>query len=407
MARLFSELNARGDVDRFTLKAKEKELKFDGTIKNRSDNKLFIELYGKVKRWCEEDLFDITFQINRMSYQLQHLALSNIQKHELFDILIHNWEYYVKVPGTCISKRSAHPSLNEEQAKAVETIVNGDYYPLPYLLYGPPGTGKTKTLVAAIEQIVKKTWDKNILVCAQSNAACDEIAERLSPILSPKEMIRLYSLSRGDNIKQSLKDYSNLFDGEIKFPPLSDLYKYRVVICTLATAGCITRANCDPDHFQYVIIDECASAHETITLVPIAGLCTSLRKVHANIVLAGDPKQLDAVTKSVWAIKLKFGKSFFEQLIELPRYEIISGEDSVYVTQLVKNYRSHKAILHIPNQLFYQGVLEAKTSPNIADLNISLPKLRPDFPVLFKSIQGNWKRPESETRFVQFSFFFL
>lgn len=40
------------------------------------------------------------------------------------------------------------------------------------------GTGKTKTLVAAIEQIVRTT-DQNVLVCASSNAACDEIAVRL------------------------------------------------------------------------------------------------------------------------------------------------------------------------------------------------------------------------------------
>lgn len=29
------------------------------------------------------------------------------------------------------------------------------------------------------------------------------------------------------------------------------------------------------------------------------------------------------------------------------------------MTQLVKNYRSHPSILHIPNQLFYESKLEA------------------------------------------------
>lgn len=137
------------------------------------------------------------------------------------------------------------------------------------------GTGKTKTIVAAIEQIVRTT-NKNILVCAQSNAACNVIAEGLSKVLTRKEMLRMFSMSYElDQISETIQPYCNLFEGGLKYPSLEYLYKFRVLICTLSTSGCLVRAresyNFNPKHFGYVFIDECASALETMALVPIAG----------------------------------------------------------------------------------------------------------------------------------------
>lgn len=39
------------------------------------------------------------------------------------------------------------PLLNYEQRKAVNTVLNDLYGPVPYIISGPPGTGKTKTMV--------------------------------------------------------------------------------------------------------------------------------------------------------------------------------------------------------------------------------------------------------------------
>lgn len=166
-------------------------------------------------------------------------------------------------------------NLNSEQTTAVRNITAGENHPLPYILYGPPGTGKTRTLAAAIEQIVRTT-DKNILVCAMSNAACDEISERLLTVLSSDEMYRMYAVSYNSvKLRSSLASHCNLEDEKLYYPALRNLYQYRVLICTLTTAGCLTRARCDSvfkaDHFKYVFIDEGASAHEAMTLIPIAG----------------------------------------------------------------------------------------------------------------------------------------
>lgn len=78
-----------------------------------------------------------------------------------------------------------------------------------------------------------------------------------------------------DKISPTLKPFSNLYDGELKYPSLDYLYEFRVLICTLSTAGCLVRTRSNwkfnSDHFGYVFIDECASAHETMALIPIAG----------------------------------------------------------------------------------------------------------------------------------------
>lgn len=150
------------------------------------------------------------------------------------------------------------------------------------------GTGKTRTLVAAIEEIVRSS-NKCVLVCANSNSTCDEITERLLDVLDFGEMFRMYAKSVDPKkISDRIKPISNRSSEGIRYPSLAFLYKFRVLICTLNVAGFIARAReytmnlrrktiiCEnysfhADHFSHVFIDECASAHEPISLIPIAG----------------------------------------------------------------------------------------------------------------------------------------
>lgn len=94
------------------------------------------------------------------------------------------------------------------------------------------------------------------------------------------------------------------------------------------------------------------------------GLCTSQKQIHAKIVLAGDPKQLDAVTRSAVARGLGHNTSWMERLCETNLYQRKDGKyNEIYIMQLVKNYRSHPKILQIPNELFYENSLEACAKP--------------------------------------------
>lgn len=100
-------------------------------------------------------------------------------------------------------------TLNAEQKLAVENILAARNVPLPYLVFGPPGTGKTKTLCAAIEIIVKTT-NNNVLMCANSNSVCDEITERLMNVLEPADILRLYTKTYNPTkLKPLIKPVSN------------------------------------------------------------------------------------------------------------------------------------------------------------------------------------------------------
>lgn len=95
------------------------------------------------------------------------------------------------------------------------------------------------------------------------------------------------------------------------------------------------------------------------------GVCTTNGKIHASIVIAGDPKQLDAVTKSRLAEEMGFKTSFLENLFNQKLYkrDPNTGKfNGKYIIQLERNYRSHPVILKIPNESFYDGTLRAEAS---------------------------------------------
>lgn len=226
--------------------------------------------------------YDINFHINRLPYQLQHNALQWVNHHKLFDVLINNplmnlnHDSYQNSSKNYKFTCDIAEKLNESQKKAVHNIIHSRNRPIPFLLFGPPGTGKTRTIVAAIKEILLTT-NNSVLVCAHSNAACDEITKRLLDVLSGDMVYRMYAKSFNTRtISHDIRKICNLRHGEIKFPSLDFLYQFRVVVSTLLTAGCITRAreqdaNFDSSHFSHVFIDEAACTHETASLIPIAG----------------------------------------------------------------------------------------------------------------------------------------
>lgn len=173
-------------------------------------------------------------------------------------------------------RTKAARDLNFEQKAAVQSILEGCNRPLPFLVFGPPGTGKTKTIVAAIAEIIKTT-KKHVLVCSMSNVACDEIMKRLLKILEREEVFRMYAKThKPELVHPSIMAACNLRNGKFSFPCLQFLYGFRVLVCTIYTAGVICRARdvdpyFDASHFSYTFIDEAAFVHETTTLSAIAG----------------------------------------------------------------------------------------------------------------------------------------
>lgn len=118
---------------------------------------------------------------------------------------------------------------------------------------------------------------------AHSNAASDELTMRLLDVLHDGELFRLYAKSfKKETLNAKIKPICNLENGEFQFPALKYLHKFRVIVTTLLSSGCLVRAREeDPDfdssHFSRIFIDEAGCIHETASMIPIAGLYLPFR----------------------------------------------------------------------------------------------------------------------------------
>lgn len=108
---------------------------------------------------------------------------------------------------------------------------------------------------------------------------CDEITTRLLKLFDKEIIFRMYAKSY--NVKNLNKEImkcsnSNIMKGQFRIPCLKYIYKFRIMIFTSLTAGCLSRGfqlpEFDPSHFSHIIIDEGASTNETTTLIRICGI---------------------------------------------------------------------------------------------------------------------------------------
>jgi len=70
------------------------------------------------------------------------------------------------------------------------------------------------------------------------------------------------------------------------------------------------------------------------------------------------------------------------------------------VVKLVKNFRSHPAILKFPNERFYRGDLQACGDPKVIDFYVGSSHLvNKKFPIVFHSISGKDDREATSPSF--------
>ncbi|NXP23788.1 SDE3 helicase, partial [Scytalopus superciliaris] len=357
--------------------------------------------------------FDVTFTFNRLLLQVQHRAATLAMRRGLSSLLFPSASCYKSLCPGPFQPRWFDRKLqaNEEQCRAVTHIVTGMSRPAPYLIFGPPGTGKTVTVVEAIKQVWTCFKDARILACAPSNSAADLLCQRLITDIAPRHVYRLIASSRSyREVPADIRPCCNWDDEQSSYvyPSKEYLGRYRILITTLVTAGRLVSANFPPGFFSHVFIDECGQAVEPESVVAIAGLLTPMdEKTNPNggqLVLAGDPKQLGPVLTSPLAIEHGLGTSLLERLmLHNTLYKKSSGGyDPQFVTKLLWNYRSHEAILKIPNELFYDSELKACESDGLDVRNLycnweELPKK--GFPIIFHGVCGEDQREEKSPSF--------
>lgn len=365
------------------------------------------------KKFVNNMKFDVTFTFSRLPLQFQHRAAALAMRCGLSSVLFPSASWHMSLFPGPFQPRWFNRKLetNEEQCRAVTHIVTGMSRPAPYLIFGPPGTGKTVTMVEAIKQVWTCFENARILACAPSNSATDLLCQCLIEDIAPQNVCRLIASSRScREVPADIMPCCNWDDRQRSYvyPSKEHLRHYRIIITTLVTAGRLVSANFPPGFFSHVFIDECGHATEPESVIAIARLLAPMDpKINPNggqLVLAGDPKQLGPVLTSPLAIQHGLGTSLLERLmLHSPLYKKSSGGyDPQFITKLLWNYRSHEAILRIPNELFYDNELKVCKSDGLDIRNLyctweELPKK--GFPIIFHGVRGEDQREAESPSF--------
>ncbi|XP_062186323.1 regulator of nonsense transcripts 1 homolog [Phragmites australis] len=299
------------------------------------------------------------------------------------------------------------PELNASQVLAVKSVLQK---PIS-LIQGPPGTGKTVTSAAIVYHMAKQGQGQ-VLVCAPSNVAVDQLAEKISStglkvvrlcaksreaVSSPVEHLTLhYQVRHLDSSEKSeLHKLQQLKDeqGELSS---SDEKKYKalkratereilqsadVICCTCVGAGDPRLSNF---RFRQVLIDESTQATEPECLIP---LVLGVKQV----VLVGDHCQLGPVIMCKKAARAGLAQSLFERLVIL----------GVKPFRLQVQYRMHPCLSEFPSNCFYEGTLQNGVTVNERQSSgIDFPWPVPNRPMFFYVQMGQEEISASGTSYL-------
>ncbi|CAZ85650.1 unnamed protein product [Tuber melanosporum] len=297
------------------------------------------------------------------------------------------------------------PELNVSQVHAVKSVLSK---PLS-LIQGPPGTGKTVTSATIVYHLAKTNVGQ-VLVCAPSNVAVDQLTEKIhrtglkvvrltaksredvdSPVsfLSLHEQVRLndtnVELVKLGQLKNELGELSS--QDEKKFKHLTRnaereiLTNADVICCTCVGAGDPRLAKLK---FRTVLIDESTQAAEPECMIPLVLGCK-------QVVLVGDHQQLGPVIMNKKAARAGLHQSLFERLVILGCAPI----------RLNVQYRMHPCLSEFPSNMFYEGSLQnGVTTQERLRRNVDFPWPVADTPMMFWSNLGNEEISASGTSYL-------
>ena len=419
--------------DKVTAKHPSLKDRYRGTVVHANEESVLLEFHPHFHRVFVDGMkFDVDFTVRRTPALLMHSAVQAAVASDglLFpQILDQEQELAASAAVSRATLSLANPSLNERQqlavraAQASAAITRG----APYLIFGPPGTGKTSTLVEYVFQEWKKKQGTCLmLVAAPSNSASDVLTHRLLQVIPARSIRRCNAFQRSKSaVPGDVLTVSNWSEESGGFSlPEEPTVGVSIFVCTCTTARKLVLTWKLPprqqgllggflssfmsskpkfDGFSHVCIDEAGQSTEPECLCAISGALLPAGRV----VLAGDPKQLGPVLRSTLASEKGLGTSLLERLISnpvFPHSERVSeplpegcfdGFHHCYTTMLNKNYRSHPALLRVPNDLFYRGRLEACADPmrvnafcNFSELTEVAKKIPGGFPYIFHGVEG-------------------
>ena len=363
-------------------------LEITGTIKAVSKNTLKLILHSdEMPDWCYEGKLGINIQFDDNSYTEMQNALDVVinAKSGRIAELREMIEGEIPIAFEKINNDVLIPQLNLSQNRAVRHVLSTNDIGV---IHGPPGTGKTTSLANAIRLTLQT--EKQVMVCAPTNAAVDVLTEKLLEL--GIDVLRLGHPARiSEDLMQSsvdgkvsaspyYKDIKNLRRNAEEYFRMAGKYKRvfgkedakqraayyqearnsikearlledfivdelfknsQVICCTPVTA---THRALQRKKFNTLFFDEASQALEAMVWIPLLK-CNRL-------ILAGDHFQLPPVVKSQEAKKGGLNISMLDRCIEF--------ENAVVL--LKRQYRMNNAIMGYSNVYFYNNELESDDS---------------------------------------------
>jgi len=364
----------------------------NGVINYVRDNTMVVTISSdELPDWIEDGLLGVDVMFDEMSYREMEFALREVMKAEdnrvatLREVLLGE-EKHNNQSRKVEEDRVSTATLNKSQRDALQKVLEASEVAF---IHGPPGTGKTTTIVQAIAQTVKA--ERQVLVCAPSNAAVDLLTDKLSEqglnvlrighparvtehTLSKTLDARIAAHHNFEELRQLRKKMEQVKSTALKFKRnfgyherqqrkellqeaklikadadllefyiINDLLnKSDVICCTLVGSSHPTLRG---KKFKTVFIDEAGQALEPACWIPL------LRS--ERVIFAGDHLQLPPTIKSIEAAKQGLAQTLFEKGI---------NKHAERASMLKVQYRMHEDIMKFSSHYFYHDELIAHES---------------------------------------------
>lgn len=359
----------------------------------RENNMVLTLNVDDLPDWIEDGSLGVDVMFDELSYREMEIAMKAVIKAEegrvveLRDILLgHQRASFRSEEKEFCDEEKKNSSLNESQQKALGKVLAANDVGI---IHGPPGTGKTTTLVEGIVRTVGR--EKQVLVCAPSNAAIDLLVEKLSErglnvlrighparvteqslsktldarianhdyykdlraMRRKMEELRTLALKYKRKFGHEEREHRKLMMNEVKalkadadvleFYITNNLIeKSDVIACTLVGSSHYTLRG---KRFKSVFIDEAAQSLEPACWIPLLKA--------ERVIFAGDHQQLPPTIKSFEAAKAGLAETLMEKCIK---------RQPVTASMLQTQYRMHEAIMRFSSDYFYEGSLIADDS---------------------------------------------
>ena len=350
----------------------------NGVVSRMGDNTMRIVLNkDEPPPWLYDGKIGVDLLFDESTYDEMEKTMRLLGKAEegriveLIPILLGK-----KTPSFQHRKEINSYGLNDSQNRALSLVDAAEDLAL---LHGPPGTGKTTTIVQSIKNTLEK--ERQVLVCAASNAAVDLLVEKLhvedvrvlrlghpgrvdEEVVSHtidvqltqhadakmlKDLRKRAEEMRGIGLKykrkfgreekeqrrmllnesKKLKEDARMLEGHMIHQLLQES---QVIACTLIGANTdYLRGR----RFTTLFIDEASQALEPASWVPIMKA--------DRVIMAGDHQQLPPTVKS----KEAGGKGLSETIFE----RTINSHKASQMLQV--QYRMDPLIASFSNQFFY------------------------------------------------------